>query len=141
NIALESTLQTPEAFGALPLRAEGSDVVRLRDVAQIELSSAEPEAVVNFHGEPGTFIGVFPTPAANPLDTSDAVTTALPQINATLPAGMSIQLVYDSTVTISASINEVFKTIAEAVGIVVIVILLFLGSFRSVVMPVVTIPL
>lgn len=141
NIALESTLQTPEAFGALPLRATGSDVVRLRDVAQIELASAEPDAIVNFNGQPGTFIGIFPTPAANPLDTSDAVMTALPQINATLPAGMSIQLVFDSTETISASIEEVFKTIAEAVGIVVVVILLFLGSFRSVVMPVVTIPL
>src|SRR5690606_24584718 len=112
NIALESTLQTPEAFGALPLRASGSDVVRLRDVAQIELASAEPDAIVNFNGQPGTFIGIFPTPAANPLDTSDAVMTALPQINATLPAGMSIQLVFDSTETISASIKEVFKTIA-----------------------------
>ena len=141
NITLESTLQTPEAFGALPLKADGADVVRLRDVARIELAAAEPEAIVNFNGEPGTFIGVFPTPAANPLDTAGAVLEALPQINDTLPAGMSIQLVYDSTETISASIEEVFKTIAEAVAIVIVVILLFLGSFRSVVMPVVTIPL
>ncbi len=141
NITLESTLQTPEAFGTLPLRAEGADVVRLRDVARVELASAEPDAIVKFNGLPGTFIGVFPTPAANPLDTADAVVAALPQINATLPSGMSIQLVYDSTETISASISEVFKTIAEAVAIVVVVILLFLGSFRSVLMPIVTIPL
>ena len=65
----------------------------------------------------------------------------LPQIKDTLPKGMTIELVYDATETISASIEEVFKTIAEAVAIVVVVILLFLGSFRSVMMPIVTIPL
>jgi multidrug efflux pump len=141
NITMQSTLQTPEAFGALPLKAEGDEVVRLRDVARIELASAEPDAIVTFNGSQGTFIGIFPTPAANPLDTADAVIAELPAINNTLPEGMSIELVYDSTETISASIEEVFKTIGEAVLIVVVVILLFLGSFRSVLMPVVTIPL
>src|SRR5690606_31310395 len=99
------------------------------------------DTIVNFNGEPGTFIGIFPTPSANPLDTADAVTRELPAIQAGLPEGMSITMVYDSTDTISASIEEVFKTIAEAVAIVVVIILLFLGSFRSVMMPVVTIPL
>src|SRR5690606_17170952 len=70
-----------------------------------------------------------------------AVIKELPSIQASLPEGMSITMVYDSTETISASIEEVFKTIAEAVAIVVVIILLFLGSFRSVLMPVVTIPL
>ena len=97
--------------------------------------------MVTFNTKPGTFIGVFPTPAANPLDTADAVVKELPAINASLPQGMKIELVYDSTETISGSIREVFKTIAEAVAIVVVVILLFLGSFRSVLMPIVTIPL
>ena len=108
---------------------------------RIELASEEPEEIVTFNGQPGTFIGVFPTPAANPLSTAAAVVDELPAINASLPEGMTIELVYDSTETISASIEEVFKTIAEAVAIVVLVILLFLGSFRSVLMPVVTIPL
>ncbi|MFO1142353.1 MAG: efflux RND transporter permease subunit [Amaricoccus sp.] len=141
NINMQSTLQTPEAFGALPLKSEGDAVVRLRDVARIELAHEERAEVVTFGGRPGTFIGVFPTPAANPLNTAAAVVKELPAINATLPQGMKIELVYDSTETISASIREVFKTIAEAVAIVVVVILLFLGSFRSVLMPVVTIPL
>ncbi len=141
NITMQTTLQTAEAFGALPLKSEGDAVVRLRDVAKIELASAEPDAVVTFNSRPGTFIGVFPTPAANPLDTAAAVIAELPKINDTLPKGMKIELVYDSTETISASIHEVFKTIGEAVAIVVVVILLFLGSFRSVAMPVVTIPL
>ncbi|MGC9447739.1 efflux RND transporter permease subunit [Cereibacter sphaeroides] len=141
SIKLQSTLQTPEAFGALPIRSDGDEVVRLRDVADVELASAEPDSIVTFNGQPGTFIGIFPTPAANPLTTAAAVIEELPAINDTLPRGMEINLVYDSTETITASIYEVFKTLAEAVAIVVVVILLFLGSFRSVLMPIVTIPL
>jgi multidrug efflux pump len=141
SITMRSTLQTPEAFGALPLRAENGNVVRLRDVAEVELGAESTDTVVNFNGEPGTFIGIFPTPSANPLDTAAAVIDELPAIQASLPEGMTITMVYDATETISASIEEVFKTIGEAVAIVVLVILLFLGSFRSVLMPVVTIPL
>ena len=140
-ISLKSTLQTPESFGALPVRATGDQVVRLRDVAEVELASAEPDSIVTFNGASGTFIGIFPTPSANPLTTAGAVLRELPAINATLPQGMEINLVYDSTETITASIQEVFKTLGEAVAIVVVVILLFLGSFRSVLMPIVTIPL
>ncbi|MEZ5685374.1 MAG: efflux RND transporter permease subunit [Paracoccaceae bacterium] len=141
SITLKSTLQTPEAFGALPIRSEGDAVIRLRDIARVELASEEGGEIVTFNGQPGTFIGIYPTPAANPLDTAAAVLAELPAINNTLPEGMAIDLVYDSTETISASITEVFKTIGEAVAIVVVVILLFLGSLRSVAMPIVTIPL
>jgi len=141
SITLKSTLQTPEAFGALPIRADGDAVVRLRDVAEVELAAKDGAEIVTFNGRPGTFIGVFPTPAANPLDTAAAVVAELPAINDTLPEGMKLELVYDSTETISASIDEVFKTLAEAVAIVVVVILLFLGSIRSVLMPIITIPL
>ena len=140
-ITMQSTLQTPETFGALPVKAEGDDVVRLRDIARIELAAASSDTIVNFNGEPGTFIGVFPTPSANPLTVSSAVLEELPAIQGSLPSGMSMTLMYDATEQISASIEEVFKTILEAVAIVVVVILLFLGSFRSVLMPIVTIPL
>lgn len=116
-------------------------MVRLRDVAEIELAAESTDTVVRFNGQPGTFIGVFPTPSANPLDTASAVLAELPAIRASLPDGMTVSMLYDATETISASIEEVFKTIAEAVLIVVLVILLFLGSFRSVLMPIVTIPL
>jgi len=141
SITTETTLRTPEAFGSLPLRSSGDEIVRLRDVADVELAAESTDMVVNFNGEPGTFIGIFPTPAANPLDTADAVIAELPAIQATLPQGMEMNLVYNATEAISASIEEVFKTIGEAVAIVVVVILLFLGSFRSVLMPIVTIPL
>ena len=126
---------------ALPLSSKDGNVVRLRDVASVELAAASRDTIVHFDGKPGTFIGIFPTPAANPLDTAAGVVKELPAIQASLPEGMTISMVYDSTETISASIREVFTTIGEAVAIVVVVILLFLGSFRSVLMPIVTIPL
>lgn len=141
SITLQSTLQTPEAFAQLPIRADGDDVVRLVDVAEVELAAESTDTVVRFNGDPGTFIGVFPSPAANPLDVASGVLEELPAIRDSLPEGMNVTLVYDATETISASIEEVFKTIAEAVAIVVVVILLFLGSFRSVLMPIATIPL
>ncbi|AZO11263.1 MULTISPECIES: efflux RND transporter permease subunit [unclassified Mesorhizobium] len=141
SITVHSTLQTPEAFAALPLRSTDGQVVRLRDVARVELGAASTDTRVSFNGKPGTFLAIFPTPAANPLTTAAAVTKLVPQIQETLPKGMTIEVVYDATGQISASIEEVFKTIGEAVAIVVVVILLFLGSFRSVLMPIVTIPL
>jgi multidrug efflux pump len=137
SITMETTLQTPEAFAALPIRADGANVVRLGDVARVELAAESTDTIVNFNGDPGTFIGVFPTPGANPLDMSAAVLAELPLIQSSLPDGMTLTLMYDATEQISASITEVFKTIAEAVGIVILIILLFLGSFRSVLMPVV----
>ena len=141
SLTLDSTIQTPEAFGALPVVQGKTGVVRLRDVARIELASGSSDAIVTFAGEPGTFIGIIPAPGENQLDVATNVRDALPALTGTLPRGMTIDLVYDSTETIAASIQEVFKTIAEAVLIVVVVILLFLGSFRSVLMPIVTIPL
>lgn len=141
SITVHSTLQTPEAFAELPIRSTNGEVVRLRDVARVELGAASTDTRVSFNGKPGTFLAIFPTPAANPLTTAAAVTKLVPVIQETLPKGMTIEVVYDATGQISASIEEVFKTIGEAVAIVIVVILLFLGSFRSVMMPIVTIPL
>ncbi|RUV93999.1 efflux RND transporter permease subunit [Mesorhizobium sp. M1A.F.Ca.IN.022.07.1.1] len=141
SIAVHSTLQTPEAFAQLPIRSTDGQVVRLRDVARVELGAASTDTRVSFNGKPGTFLAIFPTPAANPLTTAEAIHKIVPVIQDTLPKGMTIEIVYDSTEQISASIEEVFKTIGEAVAIVILVILLFLGSFRSVMMPIVTIPL
>lgn len=141
SLTLDSTIQAADAFGALALSMGANGVVRLRDVARIELASGDRDATVTFSGEPGIFLAVQPVPGENQLDVAANVLEALPGLNATLPNGMTIETVYDSTETIAASIEEVFKTISEAVVIVVVVILLFLGSFRSVLMPIVTIPL
>ncbi|WP_209428157.1 efflux RND transporter permease subunit [Pararhodobacter sp. SW119] len=140
-ITMDSTLQTPEAFGDLPLAGSGTEVVRLRDVARIELAASSTDMVVSFDGRPGTFIGVFPSPGANPLEVSAAVLEELPAIQASLPDGMTMELMYDATEQIEASIDEVVFTILLATGIVALIILLFLGSIRSVSIPLVAIPL
>ncbi|MGY6706091.1 efflux RND transporter permease subunit [Roseinatronobacter sp.] len=140
-IDIDSTLQTPETFGQLPLSGSGNDVVRLSDVARVELAAASTDMVVSFDGQPGTFIGVFPNPAANPLDVAAAVLAELPAIQASLPDGMTMEMMYDATEQISASINEVLVTIVLATAIVALIILLFLGSVRSVSIPLVAIPL
>jgi multidrug efflux pump len=140
-LEMQTTLQTAESFGALPIRANGDQVVRLRDVARVELGPKSTDTIVTFNGREGTFIGVTPTPSANPLTVATAVTRAIEEIRPTLPQGMTVEIVYDASNFISASIEEVFKTIGEAALIVIAVILLFLGSFRSVLIPIVTIPL
>lgn len=141
SIEAKTTLQDADTFGALPIRTNGDEVVRLRDVARVELAAASNDTRVRFNGEEGVFLGIYQTPSANPLDVSAGVRAELPLIQSSLPAGMTIDLVYDSTEAISASIEEVLHTILEAALIVVVVILLFLGSFRSVIIPIVTIPL
>ena len=140
-IDVDSTLQDADGFGAIPLRSDGDHLVRLRDVADVSLGAENDDTIVTLGGQQGTFVGIFPTPSANPLNTADAVLAELPSIRDTLPPGMTLTMMYDATEAISASIYEVFLTIAEAVVIVVLVILLFLGSWRSVLMPIATIPL
>ncbi|GGA81089.1 acriflavine resistance protein B [Brucella endophytica] len=141
SILLKSTLQTPEAFGNMVVKSDGDSIVRLRDVAKVELAAESTDTIVRFNGKDGTFLGIMPTPGANPIDVASAVRKELPNIQASLPEGMSLVIVYDATEQISSSIHEVFTTIGEAVAIVVIVIILFLGSFRSVIIPIVTIPI
>ena len=141
RLDMQTTLQTPETFGMLPIRSEGDQLVRLRDVADVELGPESTDTIVSFNGSQGTFIGITPTPSANPLTTAAEVTKEIDAIRPTLPKGMNVEIVYDASNFISASIEEVFKTIGEAALIVVGVILLFLGSFRSVLIPIVTIPL
>jgi multidrug efflux pump len=141
SITLESTLQTPEAFGAMPIKTSGDEVVRLRDVAKVELAAKSKDTIVSFNGSAGTFLAIYPTPSANPIDVATAFRKELPAIQASLPEGMTLDLVYDATEQISSSINEVFTTIGEAVAIVILVIIVFLGSLRSVLIPIVTIPI
>lgn len=141
SLESQTTLQTAEAFADLPLTSQGDQIVRLRDVARVELGAESTDVKVMFSGKEGTFIGVTTTPSANPLDVAKLVHQEVEVMQPTLPAGMTAEVVYDASSFIQASIDEVFNTIAEAVLIVVLVILLFLGSFRAVIIPIVTIPL
>lgn len=136
----ESDLRTVEQFDNLIIRADEYSLVRLRDVGRASLGVEEDRQVARFNGINALGIGIVRQSVANPLEISDEVTELLPRIQGRLPDGMHIDLAYDSSVFIQASIDNVFETLVEAVILVLAVILFFLRSPRSVMIPLVTIP-
>ena len=141
SINARTSLDTPEAFANLVVATRGDSLIRLGAVADVELGPQAVDSSSVFDGLKAVFIGVYGTPSANPLTVIDNVRKAMPEIVAQLPPGMESSIAYDSTVFIRASIKEVAKTLGEAAIIVIVVIFLFLGNFRSTLIPVVTIPL
>jgi multidrug efflux pump len=141
NMIANTALQTPEEFRQLVVKEDNGAVVRLGDIADVMLGAENYEEDVRFNGETATFMGVWVLPTANSLDVIARVREAMPQIQAQLPVGMKAGIPYDSTVYIQDAIHEVLKTLTETLLIVVVIIFLFLGSMRSVVIPVVAIPI
>lgn len=141
NIRANTDLSSTKAFQEIIVKTSGSSIVRLKDVAKVILGSQSYDSIVTFDGKQAIFIGVSPTPTANPLTVITDVRKLYPKIVKNFPPGLHSTIVYDATDFIRASIHEVVRTLIEAAIIVIIVILLFLGSFRSVIIPVVTIPL
>jgi hydrophobe/amphiphile efflux-1 (HAE1) family protein len=136
-----TSLDNAQAFGQLVVATRGDALIRLGNVSKIELGPQSSDSSSVFDGLKAVFIGVYGTPEANPLSVIDGVRAAFPEIQRLLPTGLQATIAYDSTEFIRASIYEVAKTLAEAGGIVVLVIFLFLGSLRSTIIPIVTIPL
>ena len=141
NLTANTDLRTAEEFRQLVVKKEGSVVVRLGEVADVVLGAEDYEQDVRFNGESATFMGVWVLPTANTLDVIHAVRATIPQIQAQLPVGMKVGIPYDSTEYIQDAITEVLRTLTETLLIVIVVIFLFLGSFRSVIIPVVAIPI
>ncbi|MBU3056519.1 multidrug efflux RND transporter permease subunit [Pseudomonas indica] len=141
SINAETDLKSPEAFAAIPLKTEGDSRVLIGDVARVEMGAETYDSISSFDGIPSVYIAVKGTPSANPLDVIKEVRKILPEIEAQLPPNLKVSIAYDATQFIQASIDEVVKTLGEAVLIVIVVVFLFLGAFRSVLIPVVTIPL
>src|SRR5205809_5218760 len=141
NLIANTDLRTPEEFRQLVVKEQQGVVVRLGDIADVVLGAENYEQDVRFNGETATFMGIWVLPTANSLDVIRTVRDALPQIQSQLPQGMKLGIPYDSTAYIKDAINEVLRTLTETLLIVVVVIFLFLGSFRSVIIPVVAIPI
>jgi multidrug efflux pump len=141
NLVANTNLQTAEEFKQLVVKEQDGAVVRLGDIADVVLGAETYDQEVSFNGQTAVFIGIYPLPTANTLDVMKGVREAMPEIQAQLPAGMRAGIPYDSSAYIQASIDEVLKTLAETLLIVVIVIFLFLGSVRGVIIPVVAIPI
>jgi multidrug efflux pump len=143
SISLEANtnLESVDAFRHMVIREEAGTIIRLGDVAQIQLGAESYESSVMFDGRPVVFIGAFVAPTANLLDTIGAVKAILPDIRKQLPAGLEGIIVYDSTVAIEDSIDEVIQALFEALAIVTIVIFFFLGALRSALVPGIAMPL
>jgi len=141
NLTANTDLRTAEEFRQLVVKKEGGVVVRLGEVADVVLGAEDYEQDVRFNGESATFMGVWVLPTANTLDVIHAVRATIPQIQAQLPVGMKVGIPYDSTEYIQDAITEVLRTLTETLLIVIVVIFLFLGSFRSVIIQVVAIPI
>jgi len=141
TLRVERTYRTPEDFARIPL-AKGADgyVVRLGDVAKVELASAERRAYYRSNSEPNIGLGIIKTSTANSLDVARTARAEAERIQQSLPKGTRIFVAYDTTVFIEAAVKRVWDTLFEAIALVLLVIWLFLGSARAALIPAVTVP-
>jgi multidrug efflux pump len=141
NLVANTDLQTPDEFRQLVVKEEKGVVVRLGDVADVVLGAENYEEDVRFNGQTAVFMGVWVLPTANSLEVIRRVRAEIPIIQSQMPAGMHAGIPYDATAYIEDAISEVLATLTETLLIVIVVIFLFLGSLRSVLIPVVAIPI
>ncbi len=141
NLTANTDLRSVEEFKQLVIRQQNGAIVRLQDVADVVLGAEDYNTEVRFSGETAVFMGVFVLPSANSLDVIRRVRTEMDSIEHDLPSGLKARVAYDGTKYIDAAIHDVFRTLVVTLLIVVVVIFLFLGSFRSVLIPIVAIPI
>jgi len=140
NIVAATDLQTVRELENIIVASVNGYPVRLRDVASVRQGARDERVIARFNGEPALNMGVIKQATGNPLELSQAVWSEVDKINETLPTGMRLTVSYDSSVFIQRSIDNVFRTIGEAVILVVLVIFFFLRNLRATLIPLVTIP-
>src|SRR5882724_10108841 len=141
NLVANTDLRTTDDFKQMVIKQENGAVVRLGEIADVQLGAEDYDSDVKFNGQTATFMGIWVLPTANSLEVIKQVRALVPELQSQLPTGMKLGIHYDSTAYIQDAIDEVVQTLIETLIIVVVVIFLFLGSFRSVIIPVVAIPL
>jgi len=141
NISTATDLHTVNEFKNLVVANYNGTLIRLKDIAKVELGSINYSATNIFNGKEAIVLGIFTTPAANPLTVVDNIYKILPSMKSQLPSAMHMKVAYDRTTYIRSSIDEVVKTVLETLIVVIAVIFLFLGSYRSVIIPTIAIPL
>ena len=145
SVVAQTDLVTPDQFGAIIVK-QASDTrglsypVRIRDLGRVEVAAASERSTVRFNGQPAVALGVIKQATANPLELSKALRAELPKVTGELPSGMQARIAYDSSVFIDRSIDAVFKTIGEAILLVLLIIFFFLRNLRATLIPLVTIP-
>jgi multidrug efflux pump len=141
NLTANTDLRSVNEFKRLVIRQQEGAVVRLEDIASVVLGAEDYDAEVRFSGQTAVFMGIWPLPNANSIDVIRRVSSEMESIQRRLPSGMQARVAYDATDYINHAIHEVLRTLTDTLLIVVVIIFLFLGSFRSVLVPVVAIPL
>lgn len=140
TVLSDTSLNSPAEFENIIVSKTGSTLVRLRDVGRAEVGPESVRQSLRYNGGQAVALGLVKQSVANPLEISQALRELLPELQASLPAGMKTRIVYDSSVFIERSIENVFASIFEAVALVLLIIFLFLRSVRSTLIPLVTIP-
>jgi len=140
TVLSDTSLNTPEQFENIIVGKSGDRLVRLRDVGRAEIGPESVRENLRYNGGQAVAVGVVKQSVANPLEISAALRELMPALQASLPEGMKTRIVYDSSVFIERSIDNVFSSIFEAVGLVLLIIFVFLRSVRSTLIPLVTIP-
>jgi multidrug efflux pump len=141
NLTANTDLRSVEEFKRLVIRQQDGAIVRLEDIANVVLGAEDYDAEVRFSGQTAVFMGIWPLPNANSIDVIKRVSAEMEAVRGRLPTGMAARVAYDATNYINNAIREVLRTLTETLIIVVVIIFLFLGSLRSVLVPVVAIPL
>ena len=141
NLTATTNLTTVEGFRNMVIKSKNGAIIRLSDVARVSLGGTNYDSAVSFNGKQAVYIGILVAPSANLLTVINKVKELFPEIQNQLPEGLNARIVYDSTEFVTSAIHEVVMSLLEALAIVTAVIFLFLGSFRSVIIPVVAIPL
>ncbi len=140
SVRTRGELATPEEFAAIVVKQDGDELVRLGDIAEVSLGAEDERTAVRYNAQPAVGLGVSKQTNASTLDVAEAVTTVLPELQKLLPEGMQVSVAYNSATFIRESINEVGETLLIAIFLVVLVILVFLKSFRATVIPTFAIP-
>lgn len=141
NLTTDTGLESVEEFRHLVIKTKNDAIIYLKDIATVSLGAENYDVAVKFNGKKAVYIGIKITPAANILTVIKGIRDIFPSIQSQLPEGLSGKIVYDATKYVNSSIHEVERSLIEAIIIVIFVIFLFLGSLRTVMIPVVAIPL
>lgn len=141
NGSADTQVSNVEELENLVIRTTNGEIVRLSDIAKVSLEKSHDVYRASANGKEAVVAAINAAPSANPINIASDVLDLLPQLEKNLPTNIKMNIMYDSTIAINESIHEVIKTIIEAALIVLVVITLFLGSFRAVIIPIVTIPL
>jgi multidrug efflux pump len=141
DLLTDTDLRSVSEFEQLIVREREGSIVRLKDVATVELGGEEPMGEAGLNAKPAIYLSVWPLPRANELDVATRLKKAMEDVRPVLPPGVEMQLAYDGTYYMSNALREIGKTLAETIGIVALVVFLFMGSIRTVLVPLVAIPI